>query len=334
MPLSLRIISSPDGEPITAWAHNFPDEGGSIGRAFGTTMQLSDASREISGTHALISRSSRGYQIMDVSTNGLFINGSHEPLGRNNQSTLSDGDVLNLGKYRLMISCFIPETAKAKQLQSAAEPILNGWEDDPFGSELPSVKTHLEVVTPEPDRFDPVLSFTAESQDSVIEDPFLAREPEVVLDKQSQTANVFQDDGFDDDPFGDDNINQVVAIQREPRRESQRGGVQEHQSAATTASASAVLDPQQLLSFQAKQQEMMMQAAEMALDRLLTEVSPESLEGLFTDLAPSSFWGRKPDYWAMYQRYYARQKENNEWQMKFKAYFAESLRIKQTFGDK
>ncbi|MGF1787046.1 FHA domain-containing protein [Photobacterium swingsii] len=330
MPLSLRIISSPDGEPITAWAHNFPDEGGSIGRAFGSTMQLSDASREISGTHALISRGSRGYQIMDVSTNGLFINGSHEPLGRNNQSTLSDGDVLNLGKYRVMVSCFIPEKAQAKQSQPLDEPLLNGWEDDPFGVELPSVKTHLEAVPDEANRFEQVLSFTAASQDSVIEDPFLTKEPEVVLDSTLQTTSVFQDDGFDDDPFVDDSMSQLTSIPRE----QQRGTLQERQQVGTSVSSPSMLDPQQLMIFQAKQQELMMQAAEMALERLLTDIAPASLEGLFDDLAPKRFWGKKSDYWSMYQRYYARQQDNNEWQMKFKAYFAESLRIKQTFGDK
>ncbi|OAN17831.1 hypothetical protein A3K86_02620 [Photobacterium jeanii] len=348
MPLSLRIISSPDGEPVTAWAHNFPDEGGTIGRAFGSTMQLSDASREISGTHALISRSNRGYQIMDVSTNGLFINSGHEPLGRNNQSTLSDGDVLNLGKYRLMVSCFVPEQASAKTTQAVAEPILNGWEDDPFGSDLPSVTTHLErdeseFVHDEQDREQSAstLSFNAMLQDNVIEDPFLAKEPEVVIDQQPQTANVFQDDGFDDDPFAEETTSQLVSFSHQvPSQLSAAPTMNDAQQSHHTAShhsagaSTQVLDPQQLLAFQAKQQELMMQAAEMALERLLQDVSPASLEGLFDDLAPKSFWGRKADYWEMYQRYYARQQDNNEWLMKFKAYFAESLRIKQTFGDK
>ncbi len=96
MPLSIRIISSPDGESIAQWNQAFPEDGGDIGRAFGATLQLNDASREISSTHATIRKTSRGYQIMDNSTNGLYINGSDAPLGNGNQSTLSDGDVLDI----------------------------------------------------------------------------------------------------------------------------------------------------------------------------------------------------------------------------------------------
>ena len=114
MPLSIRIISSPDGESIAEWNQAFPEDGGDIGRAFGNTLQLSDASREISGTHAIIRKNSRGYQIADNSTNGLFINGSDKPLGNGNQSTLSDGDVLDIGRYRLLVSCFVPDLAVVK----------------------------------------------------------------------------------------------------------------------------------------------------------------------------------------------------------------------------
>ncbi|MFA0125637.1 FHA domain-containing protein, partial [Vibrio sp. 10N.261.48.A2] len=114
MPLSIRIISSPDGESIAQWNQAFPEDGGDIGRAFGATLQLNDVSREISSTHAMIRKTSRGYQIMDNSTNGLYINGSDAPLGNGNQSTLSDGDVLDIGRHRLLVSCFFPESAKAQ----------------------------------------------------------------------------------------------------------------------------------------------------------------------------------------------------------------------------
>ena len=45
MPLSVRIISSPDGESITEWNKPFPEDGGDIGRVLGVTMQLSDSTR-------------------------------------------------------------------------------------------------------------------------------------------------------------------------------------------------------------------------------------------------------------------------------------------------
>ncbi|WP_299017754.1 FHA domain-containing protein [uncultured Photobacterium sp.] len=322
MPLSLRIISSPDGEPVLEWSKNFPEEGGSIGRAFGATMQLSDASREISGSHALINRGSRGYQIMDVSTNGLFINGNPKPLGKNNQSALNDGDVLDLGKYRLMVSCFVPEQATA-QASSAVPSPLAGWEDDPFGGDLPSITNHLELET-EVLPVENVMSFSA-VPDAVIDDPFGRLEPEVDPEVVPARSTWLHDDSFDDDPFADDRTDQLAVSSRSPV--APRG----HQP---VPNAMPAFDPQQLVTMQAKQQELMTQAAEMALERLLTEMAPPKLEQMFSDFAPVRLFGRKPDYWQMYQRYFQRQQESQEWQLKFKAYFAECLRIKQSLGEK
>ncbi len=163
MPLSIRIISSPDGESIAQWNQAFPDDGGDIGRAFGATLQLNDASREISSTHAMIRKTSRGYQIMDNSTNGLYINGSDVPLGKGNQSTLSDGDVLDIGRYRLLVSCFFPETAKAQIQQPHSDSCRLG--DDPFSTEsTPFIQSIPEV--------DEAPGFTISTTDVVGDDPF------------------------------------------------------------------------------------------------------------------------------------------------------------------
>ncbi|QUM77366.1 FHA domain-containing protein [Moritella sp. 24] len=340
MPLSLRIISSPDGEPIPEWTVNFPDEGGSIGRAYGMTMQLSDASREISGTHALINRSSRGYQIMDVSTNGVYLNGATKPLGVNNQSTLNDGDVVNVGKYRLMVSCFTPEKAVAKASQQPGtqgadkQSPLNGWDEDPFGDVLPTAGVNTrsadEHKNSAPEQLDdftmPEWDFTdpKEELEGIFEDPFVANEP-VKSKGQGIPQNTWLgDDSFSDDPFGDDMLNtaSVVIDEGQPFTDS------------SSLSPYSALESQQLMLLQLKQHDLMVQSAEMALERLLSDISPAELESFFDDFAPRRFWQKKANYWTLYKRYFTRQKENKEWQMKFKAYFSESLRIKQSMGDK
>jgi len=337
MPLSLRIISSPDGEPISEWNKNFPEEGGSLGRSYGTTMQLSDASRAISGTHAIINRGSRGYQVMDVSTNGLFINGNTQPLGKNNTSSLNDGDVLDLGQYRLMVSCFVPERAAVKPSFATESPSLGDWADDPFGSELPVQELSVQ---PEADRREPELSFTAFADSSMsanVElDPFADQEPDVLPTVAPVHIDRFNDDSFDDDPFSGEQSELLASVPLASGIPQAQSHSLIHRPAhgERTALPSVGLDPQQILAMQARQQEMMTQAAEMALGRLMEEMAPTHLEAMFTDLVQPGLFSRKPDYWEMYKRYFLRQQDNQEWQLKFKAYFSESLRIKQSLGEK
>ncbi|WP_330961565.1 type VI secretion system-associated FHA domain protein [Photobacterium sp. 53610] len=309
MPLSIRIISSPDGESIAQWNQAFPEEGGDIGRSFGATMQLSDATREVSGTHAIIRKTSRGYQIADNSTNGVFINGSDEPLGKGNQSTLSDGDVLDIGRYRLLVSCFIPEKAKAQPLQEAAAQSPFG--DDPFRTE-PVAAAPVQAVEPE------APELTRSDFDVVDDDPFLSED--VTRERQRLSLDLeFQTE--EDDPLAED-IYQTAWPQ--------------------TALQASPFAPQPvqyaLTEYRQHEQRLQQQtdkALEMALTRLLADISPQAMESMFDDLSGSGFWPRKPKYWEMYKRYFSRQVENRDWQVKFHAYFQDALRLQRNLeGEK
>ncbi len=328
MPLSLKIISSPDGEAIAEWNKNFPETGGSIGRSYGTTMQLSDASVSLSGTHAVINRSSRGYQIMDVSTNGLFINGSHQPLGKNNSAALNDGDVLNLGPYRLMVSCFVPDQASAKASPLERPSSLGEWQHDPFASESSTSHKQSEAVQ-ETREASADLSFSA-VDDSVEADPFSDFEAEAPLQMDTVQVNNFNDDYFDDDPFAseDSETSAVEPPAVEPLSSIQPPLLQRE------ISPSDLLGSEQAGVMPANQQDIMLQAAEMAFARVMEEMAPSNIEDMFNDLTRPGFFSRKPDYWNMYKRYFQRQQGTQDWQLKFKAYFSESLRIKQLRGEK
>lgn len=341
MPLSLRIISSPDGEPVSEWTKVFPEEGGNIGRSYGSTMQLSDASRAISGTHVIINRGSRGYQVMDVSTNGLFINGNHQALGKNNSASLNDGDVLDLGHYRLMASCFVPEKAMLKSSVST-ESSLGEWGDDPFGNEdAMSLKKGLSTQN----NSHVNLSFSAFSEpttpdlivpqsimpkavvaDSVERDPFIENQSAVTPTLEPEHINQFNDESFDDDPFISDKTEQLNTVSIS---NYMRSSMRPSEVATPTG-----IDPQQIIALQADQQDIMIQAVEMAFGRLMEDIAPTNLEAMFKDLIQPSIFSRKPDYWEMYKRYFQRQHDNQDWQLKFKAYFSESLRIKQSLGKK
>jgi len=300
MPLSIRIISSPDGESISEWNKSFPDDGGEIGRAFGATMQLSDARREVSSSHALIKKTSRGYQVQDKSTNGLYINGSDTPLGKGNQSTLSDGDVLDVGRYRLLVSCFIPEQARVK---SEGQNLGQGlFGDDPFSSDNELLETPFTETVLEPD-------FTASAFDVVDDDPFLGD----IAPRRDETNEFnLSFSAIDDDPLADTDLHANLPTPMEALVHN------------TTSSR------HELAAYQHVEERLQQQtdkALEMALSRLLSDIAPQAVETLFDDLAAPTFWGGKPKYWDMYKRYFTRQVENRDWQIKFHAYFKDAMRL-------
>ncbi|CZF78287.1 FHA domain protein [Grimontia celer] len=331
MPLSIRIISSPSGETVSEWNKQFPEEGGEIGRAYGSTLQLSDASREISGTHAVIKKSPRGYQVMDSSTNGLFINGAPQPLGKGNQTTLSDGDVLNVGQYRLLVSCFVPEQAAISREASLAGTQSVPFSDDPFASSAaadigeapvrpaPTFSPNMggqsfqpsQSSQPQSNGFSADFGFSP-SSDLHGDDPF-QQAPEPQQKRASSPQDLMKD--FTDDPFGDDESGESFP--------------------SFTATPEDVFEPvgnnhsslAEYLTPREHEQQCVEKAMELAFARLLEEMSPDSLEHMFNDLVRPSFFGRKPKYWDMYKRYFQRQVSNRDWQIKFGAYFQESYRL-------
>ena len=120
----------------------------SIGRAPGNDWVLPDPERQLSKTHCLIAAAGGHYLLTDLSTNGVFVNGSTERVPRNGEVELTDGDEIRLGEYVIMVA----ETAA-----SAADPRGAGYvppgpgglgHDDPFGS--------VSNPTPDPLGSDPL----------------------------------------------------------------------------------------------------------------------------------------------------------------------------------
>ena len=336
MSLSIRIICSPDGESISEWTKLFPANGGEIGRAYGSTMQLSDSSRTISSTHAMIRKSTRGYQILDNSTNGLFINGSDKPLGKGNQTALNDGDVLSIGKYRLLVSCFLPATAKAMPL--AEEQISGSLGNDPFSTanETDNQEPLMEIEEP---KFE-----VAHTGHEVLEDdPFLI-DMEKTEQKQKSFSTSFAE--VDEDPLKattlDFNLNTISQDRVDPvfndaQQQTEEKFEEPLFEKAQTESQSNQNQVKYSVAHYKSTEERFNQYTEQALDyaisKILAEMTPENIEGMFTDLIPKSFWSKKPDFWSMYKRYFERQMNNKDWQIKFHAYFQEGIRLQRNLGE-
>lgn len=103
MSITFTIVNQPAAVPGQELNHTF-SEGGTLGRTRTCDWVLIDASRFISGKHAVISEQNGVYQITDTSTNGVFINNAATPLGKGNSAILNNGDTLKIGEYVIKVT--------------------------------------------------------------------------------------------------------------------------------------------------------------------------------------------------------------------------------------
>ncbi len=103
MALRLQIISDHArllGEHGTVV---FGPRGGRIGRAPDNDWALPDPSRFLSAHHATIHAAGDAFEVEDTSRNGIYANGSEQPIGHGQRRRLEDGDVLRFGEYRIRV---------------------------------------------------------------------------------------------------------------------------------------------------------------------------------------------------------------------------------------
>jgi type VI secretion system protein len=78
--------------------------GGSIGRGTDNEWILPDPERYLSGKHARIDFRAGSYILVDTSSNGTYVNGAQDPLGKYHDYLLKDGDYVRLGEYEFLVS--------------------------------------------------------------------------------------------------------------------------------------------------------------------------------------------------------------------------------------
>jgi len=103
MTLTLNIINQQALAADQELSKTF-EGSGTIGRAPGQDWVLHDESRYISSSHAHIHDEDGHFYITDASTNGVFVNGADQPLGRGNSVLLNDGDCLQIGGYEIAVA--------------------------------------------------------------------------------------------------------------------------------------------------------------------------------------------------------------------------------------
>lgn len=104
MAMRLRIVGDQAAGLGEASTKVFGVHGGTIGRGRDSDWVLPDPERYLSGNHARVDFRAGSYVVVDLSSNGTYINDAGEPLGKFREHTLQDGDCLRLGTYEFRVS--------------------------------------------------------------------------------------------------------------------------------------------------------------------------------------------------------------------------------------
>ena len=103
MELELGIIREPYASGAKQRVRVFGEAGGTVGRAPDNYWVLPDPKNFLSGHHCDIFFRDGAFWVRDKSRNGVFVNGSEQPLGYGHKARLSDGDVLTFATYRVRV---------------------------------------------------------------------------------------------------------------------------------------------------------------------------------------------------------------------------------------
>lgn len=132
MALRLEIVSEHKEVLGEDHVRVFRKDGGTIGRSLQNDWILPDPDKFISGRHATIDCKSGSFYLADVSTNGVYVNGDDEPLGKGNPRRLFDGDQLRMGDFEMIV-----HLDEGEDLEMPPEPPVT------------VVPDHIEQLVPE-----------------------------------------------------------------------------------------------------------------------------------------------------------------------------------------
>ena len=127
MAIKLRVISDQYRDLGENRSRVFGVNGGSVGRAPDNDWVLPDSRRVVSGHHFQVQFQGGRYWLVDISTNGVFVNDADEPASTSGRVEMRDGDRLRLGEYDILVSVdnrvdFLPtagdEHSAAKHMDS------------------------------------------------------------------------------------------------------------------------------------------------------------------------------------------------------------------------
>jgi type VI secretion system protein ImpI len=142
MPLRIQVTGKQRDSLGEAYMHEFKACGGTIGRSLECDWAIPDAKRYVSSRHAMIDHQSGAYYLVDLSRNGVFLNGADTPLGKGNPRRLFDGDKLRIGEYQMEIAI----------IEDPSEQTDDRMRDSVVRAQLVSEDESLELSMLSPDK--------------------------------------------------------------------------------------------------------------------------------------------------------------------------------------
>lgn len=129
--LKISVLQYQKQSPSYHQSNIFDLEGGTIGRGDENTWVLMDSNKFLSRVQASIIVRGNDYYITDESTNGCYINGLKEPLGRGNTHKIAEEDIILMGEYELLAS-YVEDSYEVEAVNLSHDN--QSWEDasDPF----------------------------------------------------------------------------------------------------------------------------------------------------------------------------------------------------------
>lgn len=100
MALQITLVKAPKAVTLAKTSHVFDKRGGTLGRSDSNLWVLPDLEKFLSSCHCEVLFESGAYFLLDLSTNGTFINSAFEPIGKGSKVPLKHGDVFEIGEYR------------------------------------------------------------------------------------------------------------------------------------------------------------------------------------------------------------------------------------------
>jgi len=100
-------------------SHVFGEEGGTFGRSQKCDWVLSDEERILSSVHGRVTFKNGTFFLADESTNGIFPDGSDEPLGKGSAVAVASGDRFHAGRY--LIEAQIVEVHRQARARASAD---------------------------------------------------------------------------------------------------------------------------------------------------------------------------------------------------------------------
>jgi type VI secretion system FHA domain protein len=138
--ITLSILRCPDGVPPEQRRSTGTEI--TIGRGRNCTWVLEDPDRVLSKQHCVIEFYNGGWQVRDLSTNGLFVN-SQGPVGREQSRLLFNGDRLQFGSYE--IEAQIAEDPPAIQRTEPTPDARAPFADVSFRAATPLIPADFEL---------------------------------------------------------------------------------------------------------------------------------------------------------------------------------------------